>query len=525
MSKFYEKVAYRDVEEDVRSQKSMDKWVFRLLLLIIGFMPLIVMASVMDVQTPLITNVDALTGGVKGDLFTHYKALVLLVISILAGLLFMTKILFMNGEIRKTKLNYAIGAFAVVIVLSTIFSPNISIALHGQYNRADGAISWLCYLALFFIAMNIEYPKNVSNYIVYSLYPFIIINFFIITVNFYGKDLLQNVWIQKFVSAFLPDGAKISEGSQLIGTLNQWNYMSGMFGIITLLFLSWAIIDNSNVRRFTNMFFSLTAMVIMLMSMSASGFFTFVCITPLIIWLAIKSLNKKKALIILLTFYIVTAFFVHFLSMKDPKVWDESIGFFLPINNPYESQRSGETSIGNLTFDSLSIWNINTASAAENTFELPVLPEAYWGPGTGRIYIWEKTLELVKERPLLGYGLDTLVYQFPHNHIEARGNLNEVTIVDKPHNIYVGVIYGTGILGLVAFLGIVLYSIKNSLQTIFRSKKSTEFVNTLCIAWLAYLIQALFNDTSIGITAPLFVIAGILMGLLFKQNTKIDSVV
>ncbi|MBU5252261.1 hypothetical protein KQI46_09955, partial [Lysinibacillus capsici] len=155
MSKFYEKVAYRDVEEDIKSQKSVDKWIFGLLLIVIGFVPLIVMASVVEVQSPLVTNVSALTGGTKGDLFTHYKAVAVIVITVLAEIMFMAKILFMNGEIRKTKLNYAIGAFAVAIVLSTIFSPNISIALHGQYNRTDGAISWLCYLALFFIAMNI----------------------------------------------------------------------------------------------------------------------------------------------------------------------------------------------------------------------------------------------------------------------------------------------------------------------------------------------------------------------------------
>ena len=56
-------------------------------------------------------------------------------------------------------------------------------------------------------------------------------------------------------------------------------------------------------------------------------------------------------------------------------------------------------------------------------FTLPELPESGWGPGTGRIYIWEKTLKLVKERPLFGYGLDTLMYNFPHDNIEARANL------------------------------------------------------------------------------------------------------
>ena len=73
MSKFYEKVAYRDTEEDIQSQKSVDKWIFGLLLIVIGFVPLIVMASVVEVQSPMITNVSALAGGTKGDLLRTIK--------------------------------------------------------------------------------------------------------------------------------------------------------------------------------------------------------------------------------------------------------------------------------------------------------------------------------------------------------------------------------------------------------------------------------------------------------------------
>lgn len=148
----------------------------------------------------------------------------------------------MNGIIRKTKLNYLLAIFAIAIVISTIASPNISITLAGQYNRSDGAISWLCYIALMFIAMNINYPKNAVNKVLYSLYPFIFINFFIITMNFTGNDLMQKEWIQKIVTVLLPEGASIAEDSQLVGTLNQWNYMSGMFAIMTVMFLAAAIV-------------------------------------------------------------------------------------------------------------------------------------------------------------------------------------------------------------------------------------------------------------------------------------------
>lgn len=523
MSKFYEKVAYRDTEEDIQSQKSVDKWIFGLLLIVIGFVPLIVMASVVEVQSPMITNVSALAGGTKGDLFTHYKALAVIVITVLAGIMFLAKILFMNGEIRKTKLNYAIGAFAVAIVLSTIFSPNISIALHGQYNRTDGAISWLCYLALFIIAMNIEYPKKVVNYVLYSLYPFVVINLFIITMNFYGNDLLQKAAVKKLVMAFLPAGANIGEGSLLIGTLNQWNYMSGMFSIMAMLFLSAAILEKNIGRAISHLVMAVMSISIMLMSISTSGFLTVCVMMIVVLFVIFRSEKKVQSFAIIAVFLMVSAPIFHILATKNAKVWDESIGFIVK-SNPYAKEDSKSQTSFNNNGDVDFNW-LTKAYAAEK-FELPVLPEANWGPGTGRIYIWEKTLNLVKERPLFGYGLDTLAYNFPHNDLEARGNLNEVTIVDKPHNIYIGVIYGTGVIGIVAFFGMVLLSLKWVVVKILTfNPLSSNLVITLCIAWLAFLFQSLFNDTSIGITGPLFTMGGIMLGILINKNkdTEIAS--
>ncbi|KOS66602.1 hypothetical protein AEA09_17850 [Lysinibacillus contaminans] len=512
MSKFYEKVAYHDVEEDLQSQKSVDKWIFGLLLIVIGFVPLIVMASVIEVQSPLITNLGALTGGVKGDLFTYYKALILLTITVIAGLMFLSKILFMNGEIRKTKLNYAIGAFAVAIVLSTIFSPNISIALNGLYNRSDGAISWLCYLAIFFIAMNIEYPKKAVQYVVYATYPFVFINLCIITLNFFGKDLLQNAWAKKLVTLFLPEGANLSEGSVLLGTLNHGNYMSGTFAILVMMYLTWVVIDTNTTRRIVNLLFAFSAILIVFMALSTSGFLTILCCIPFVLWLLVKSKKKTMAISLLAVFCIVSAISLHALAVKNPKIWDETLGFFIS-ENPYSVENVVSSTSQNYDWNN-SILSGTTAYAAEKQFELPVIPETGVGAGSGRVYIWENVLNLTMDRPLFGYGLDTLIYNFPHYNIDARANLEtETVIVDKPHNMYVGTLYGTGFLGFIGFMSIISFTVFGSLKAIIRYKSTYDFGVILCVTWLAFLFQALFNDTLPGTAAPLWIVAGLLIGI------------
>ncbi|MGE7943735.1 O-antigen ligase family protein [Lysinibacillus xylanilyticus] len=500
MSKFYEKVAYRDVEEDIKSQKSVDKWIFRLLLIIIGFVPLVVMAKVIEVQSPVVSNVDLLQSGDQGDLFTYYKSLIVIIITILAGLMLLVKILFMNGEIRKTKLNYALGVFAIAIVVSTIFSPNISIALHGLYNRSDGAISWLCYLALFFIAMNIEYPKKAIQYIVYATIPFVLINFIIITFNFYGKDLLQKDWVQKLITLFLPEGASLSEGSTLLGTLNHGNYMSGMFAIITVMFLSKSLIDRKIFDKVFSFIMAIISVYIVFMSLSTSGFLTMIAMMIFLLWIAFKNEKKVIAFIQIIAFCVISLAGIHVLAGENSKVWDETFGFFIS-SNPYKEET---TTLNKSLFDF-----DNRAYASDNSFELPEIAGTGVGAGSGRVYIWTYIMELVKDRPILGYGLDTLMYNFPHYNKDARANLEtETVIVDKPHNMYIGVLYGTGIIGFIAFLVIVVFAVSMSLKLIFKGQSS---VIVLAIAVLAFLFQAIFNDTLPGIAAPLMIVMGMMM--------------
>ncbi len=521
MTSFYQELnksgKMSDEKENAQSRASVDKWIFRLLLLLIGVMPLIVLANVEQVVSPLISNIDTLSSGTKGDLFTHYKSLFVIIITVIAGVMLLAKVFFMNGQIRKTPINYAIGLFAFAIILSTVFSPNITIALNGQYNRSDGAISWLCYLALMFIAMNIEYPKNVIKYVMYTMMPFVFINLFIITMNFYGKDLLQYGWMQKLVSSALPEGASISEGSTLVGTLNQWNYMSGMFAIMVVMYLTAAILEKHIVRAVGYLVTAVVSAAVMLMSLSTSGFLTFSVMMVVILFVAFRSEKKVQSFALIAVFLIASAPVLHVLASKNAQVWTESIGFVVK-SNPYLKEEPIEaTSIkSDMQFD----WMTKKAYAAEK-FELPVLPGRATAAGSGRMYIWDKTIDIVKERPIVGNGLDTLVYNFPHYNIDARAGLfDENVITDKPHNMYVGWLYGTGIIGLLSVVALILFSIFNPLKTAIKNNSAVVWI--LGIAWGAYLIQAVFNDSLPGISAPMWVIAGMLLAIALNTKPKMN---
>lgn len=520
MASFYEELqssSIADEKENVQSRISVDKWIFRLLLVLIGFMPLIVMAKVVDVTSPLISTIGELSSGGKGDLFTYYKSLLIITITCITGVMLLVKVLFMGGTIRKTAINTALGIFAFVIVISTLLSPNMTIALNGHYSRSDGAISWLCYIALMFIAMNIDYPKKVLNYILFSLYPFVLINLFIMTMNFYGKDLLQKAAAQKVVSLFLPEGANVTAGSTLVGTLNQWNYMSGMFAIMAVLFLAAALFGKNIVHNIFHMVMALASMAIVFMSISSSGFLTFIVVLPVIVIALFKTTNKKQSVMLLVAFLLLTVPIFHTLAKHMPQIWTETVGIVLK-NNPYvEEVKQEQTSYD---FDANSMFT--SKAYAATSFELPVLPESATSAGSGRLYIWEKTFDLVKEQPLFGYGLDSMMYHFPHYNLDARAGLaDENIIADKTHSVYVSLLYSTGFVGLASMLALILLSIGMSLRAAIKNNSAPIFI--LGVAWVAYLIQALFNDSLPGISAVAFILAGIMLALTLQSKEQNDG--
>lgn len=510
---------YRDEHEDKVSRERVDKYIFILLLGVIGFVPLLVGGHITEVTSPVVSNIGALISGAKGDIFSYYKFVFLLLFSILVLGLYLYKLLFLNYSLSTNSLLLFIGLFLMSIVVSTVFSPAKSIALFGQYNRTDGAITYVCYIILFFVAMQIKIPKNSITLVLYSFVPFVVINLVLMAFNFFGRDLLQNDLIYKAISLPLPEGASLGSDSTLLGTLNQWNYMSGMFAIVLVMFLSAAILELKLVKKILFLIVSLMSISIVFMSVSTSGFLTILLLIPFLIFIAIKFTNKKNAIAVLLSFFLLLIPVFHILSTENPRVWDDSIGFFIS-NNPYEKGVKNDNSDAKKNEENVE----NEFLKNDSHIDLPELPESNVSAGSGRLYIWQKGVELLKERPLIGYGLDTFMYEFPHYNIDARGGMgNEDVVVDKPHNIYLGIAFGTGLIGFISFLGLVCITLFNSAKFLIWEKTHFVLFPTLFLGWVAYLFQGIFNDNLPGTAGPMFVICGIMMGIIYQIKNKAED--
>ena len=77
----------------------------------------------------------------------------------------------------------------------------------------------------------------------------------------------------------------------------------------------------------------------------------------------------------------------------------------------------------------------------------------YWSIGSGRGYIWDCTIPIIKNHWLLGTGPDTYALYFPNTeYLNLYQNGFHGQIITKPHSMYLQIAAQTGIPSLISVL-------------------------------------------------------------------------
>ncbi len=141
--------------------------------------------------------------------------------------------------------------------------------------------------------------------------------------------------------------------------------------------------------------------------------------------------------------------------------------------------------------------------------------------GSSRGYIWSRTIPMLDECLITGYGPDTFVYEFPQNdHLAKFYSYAEgfYITVDKPHNLYLQIFVNNGLIALIAFLVICVFYLVDSLR-LYALKKQYRIEQiygiSVMLAVIGYLAAGVFNDSVVSV-APVF---WILLGTGAALNT------
>lgn len=148
--------------------------------------------------------------------------------------------------------------------------------------------------------------------------------------------------------------------------------------------------------------------------------------------------------------------------------------------------------------------------------------------GSGRGYIWSRTIPMLKDTLFLGHGADTYCIYFPHQDYVGKYNSGTFSenidiVVDKPHNMYFGAIVGTGgisMLALLALWGIYLVQSFN----IYRKQRYTEYLSYvgagIFFGICGFLVSGLVNDSTVSVMPMFYGLlgTGIAINMMLKKQ-------
>jgi len=146
------------------------------------------------------------------------------------------------------------------------------------------------------------------------------------------------------------------------------------------------------------------------------------------------------------------------------------------------------------------------------------------GFGSSRGYIWSRTFPVVLNAPLLGYGPDTFTFAFPQHDIMGKLSFfdNPYIIVDKPHNMYLQFAVNTGIISMLALVGLLaLFGIR-AMWEIFTDGEQNNFELFMRIGLLvgifAFAVSGLSTDSNVNTATVFWALLG--MGYAMLEGRK-----
>ena len=144
--------------------------------------------------------------------------------------------------------------------------------------------------------------------------------------------------------------------------------------------------------------------------------------------------------------------------------------------------------------------------------------------GSGRGYIWSRSIPLILSNIIIGSGPDSFALEFPQDDIIAKLHYlgNPYIIVDKPHSVYLQTAINTGLLSLLVIIAlVVIYIVQSAIR--FISGKGSAFVRAAGLACMsgviAYMAAAATTDSVVSV-APLFwIMLGTGFGINFIKSS------
>jgi len=355
---------------------------------------------------PLIINPFAFDYWYKPKIDSIYCLLIILAIA--AGIKYIS--LKKNLPVKGNPLIIPLIIYGIASVVSTIFSIDTTLSIYGDLFREEGIFTIISYLIITVIFSTVIASEDQLHALLRGLLISAALVSLYALIQYAGYNPTEY-----FIPQFR--GVENRPGS----TIGNPNFLGKFLVLIVPLFMVKYIISEKRTEKLLLLMgcsISLGALIVTFTR--ASWFSLFISVAMLAILLRrTVSWRNQKGLLALSVFILC---FIAFVELRSP---------------------AQKTTPDRKVMPTIS-------KKIETTFDVKL------GGIGGRLYLWEKALVVIKERPLTGYGLDTQGIAMQRFNLEYARKFKYSGVIDRAHNNYLDTAIAQGLLGLAAYLSIII---------------------------------------------------------------------
>jgi O-antigen ligase/tetratricopeptide (TPR) repeat protein len=351
---------------------------------------------------------------------------------------------------KKNWLLLSIGIFVFVATLATVFGVNPLRSFWSNFERMEGLAMYLHLYAYFLVLGNVFRKKD----------WFVLFNIFVVS------GLIQGIYglMQKMGKIVATQG-----GFRVDGMIGNPTYLAAYL-IFIVGFCSWLFLKTKNI--YAKIYYAL------------SGSFTL-----LIIYF---TASRGPTLGILMAVFLMAVGYLLFKKSEDEKVKSIKkkvliafVGFLVIVGLLFGFKGSS------FVQDNPTLSRLTNLSFTEKTI-------------TSRFSIWNMSWQAVKERPVLGWGPENYIVVFS-KYYQSEMWVQEPWF-DRSHNIVFDWLINAGILGLLSYLAIFFFALRELYKN-FKNKKITFEIGLLILGiFVAYFFQNLFVFDNVATYISFFAI-------------------
>lgn len=375
----------------------------------------------------------------------------------LAGVLLMLLIALLRGEklgLRLRPAHYALTAFLLIAAFSALLSPRWELTLLGT--RYDGLVTLVLYGGIFWGVSLLGEPKR--KYI-WAMAGAVTLCNILCVIQLLGRNPLS----------FYPDGTNYYDkfqayNSSFLGTIGNTGLLGQYLCIVTPVIGVYGLKSKNPLEKGLLLACAAFCLVITAFSLAEAAYMGVLALVLIGVPVMLpKKKQRRRAAMAAAALVLAGLIVVYFWPGDSGTVWELSRILHGDVQDSF---------------------------------------------GSSRVQIWRRCLELFRERPWLGGGIGTFAERAGitwSRYVEAIGDYRYASVTNA-HNAYLGYLTDTGLLGLLAYVTLIVCS----MQSWLRRRFDGAYYGALGCSLLCALVQDFFCLNLCLVTPMMWVLWGLL---------------